>query len=474
MRVSVILVLSCTLLAGFETVASAEVIHLKNGRTIWADHVRQTDAQVEYDVGDDTYAIPKSLVDHIDAGGVSPAYASPGAKDVSDLPAFAPRDHSLPDSSLLEKVIRDGHPDDQALIALEQSKDPQIIAAGYFLAGKTEFERGDFPKARDYLDTALRFDGNNPSALNYYAALLAKTGHAPEALSYAERAVKVAPDSPDTLAILGYVQYAADRNQDAIQTLKHSLELRPDPHVKALLEKAERDAAVQTDYSERESNHFTLHYEGERTSDAFRTQLLAVLESHYEDLVRELGISPRNSIPVVLYTTQTFFDVTQAPSWSGAINDGKLRIPVQGLTSVTPQLAQVLKHELAHSFINQISAGRCPQWLNEGIAQLVEPKKISHGRELAELYRQQHEIPLNMLEGSFVRFSPAQAAVAYEESLAAAQFINESSGMIDLQRILERIGQGDSPEVSLRSILHSDYGQLEADLGKYLVDKYSN
>jgi len=57
------------------------------------------------------------------------------------------------------------------------------------------------------------------------------------------------------------------------------------------------------------------------------------------------------------------------------------------MNSVTPELSRVLKHELAHSFINQVSGGRCPQWLNEGIAQALEPKSLSsRGRRLAELF----------------------------------------------------------------------------------------
>jgi len=36
--------------------ACADVIHLKNGRTIWADQVRETKNRVEYDLGEDTYA----------------------------------------------------------------------------------------------------------------------------------------------------------------------------------------------------------------------------------------------------------------------------------------------------------------------------------------------------------------------------------------------------------------------------------
>jgi hypothetical protein len=468
--------LSALLLTAAAACASAEVIHLKNGCTIWADHVRDTGTQIEYDLGDNSYSIPKSLVDHVDAGGTPPGYApSDGAaKQGHDLPDFAPADNLKNDPTLIGKIIRDGRVDPDALSALEQAGNASATAAGYFIAGKHEFDHGNFNKARTYFEASLRFDSQNPTILNYYAALLVRTGNATEALPYAERAVRSAPDSPDALTVLGYVQFAADRTQDAIRSWKHSLELRPDATVQKYLEKAQRDATAEADYTEHESSHFTLKYEGKQTSEALRGQLLATLESEYDDLVRELGIAPRNSIPVVLYTEQSFFDVTEAPSWSGAVFDGKLRIPINGLTSVTPELARVLKHELAHSFIRQLSAGRCPQWLNEGIAQAVEPKQIAHGRLLADLFRNQHEIPLNALEGSFMQFSSTQATVAYEESLAAVQYISETYGMSDLQRILERLGQGSSTEAALRATIHSDYGQLEAEVGKYLVSKFGN
>ncbi|MGA8151240.1 MAG: peptidase MA family metallohydrolase [Terriglobales bacterium] len=454
--------------------ASAEVIHLKNGRTIWADHVRENGSHLEYDLGDNTFAIPKSLVDRIDNNGAPPVSSEESEKDLRDLPAFAPPEVLTRNSSLNDKIIHDGHVDEDQLSALEQSGNAQAIAAGYLFAGKYEFERGNFPKARTYLDTALRFDDQNPTLLNYYSALLVRTGNASEALSYAEHAVRLAPDSPDTLTILGYAQFAADRDQDAIRTWKKSLALRPDATVQNLLAKAERDAAAQANYTQRESGHFTLLYEGKGTSDALRGQLLDTLESEYEDLAREFGIAPKSSIPVVLYTDKTYFDVTQAPSWTGAVNDGKLRIPVQGVSSVTPDLARVLKHELAHSFINQLSAGRCPQWLNEGLAQVVEPKQLANGSRLAELFRGQHEIPLNTLEGNFMRFSPIEAALAYDESLAAVQYINETYGMSDLQSVLERLGEGSSTEAALRNVIHSDYGQLEAEVGKYLVGKFGD
>ncbi len=294
-------------------------------------------------------------------------------------------------------------------------------------------------------------------------------------MPYAERAARIAPDSPDTLAVLGYAQFAADRTREAIRAWKRSLELRPDAVVHKYLEKAEREASAEADYSQRESSHFTLRYEGKQSSEALRRELVATLESEYDDLVRGLGVSPRSSIAVVLYTDQAFFDVTQSPSWAGALNDGKLRIPIEGVSSVTPELARVLKHELAHSFINQLSGGRCPQWLNEGIAQALEPKSVSsRGRRLAQLFQAQREIPFNLLEGGFMRFSPLEATLAYDESLAAVEYIADTYGMSDLRRILERLGQGSSTEAALRATIHSDYGQLESEIGKYLTSKYGN
>jgi hypothetical protein len=469
------------LVAAFAVAAAAETIHLKNGRTIWADHVHENGTHVEYDVGDNSYAIPKSAVDRVEAGGMPAVSSSTGStgKDLHDVPAFAPadgpRDALMGTSELTDRVIHDRRVDEDALTGIERQGNANRTAAAYYVAGKHEFDHQNFSKSRSYFETALHLDPDNAAILNYYAALLVRTGNAAEALPHAEHAVRLAPGSPDALTVLGYAQFAADRNRDAIRTWKRSLELRPDATVQQFLAKAEREASAEADYSQRESGHFTLRYEGKQTSESLRSQLIATLESEYDDLVRELGIAPRSSIAVILYTDQTFFDVTQAPSWTGAVNDGKLRIPIHGLSSVTPELARVLKHELAHSFINQLSAGRCPQWLNEGIAQAVEPKSLSsNGRRLAELFRTEHEVPFNAMEGSFMRFSGIEAALVYDESLAAVQYIHDTYGMGDLQRILEKLAQGSSTEAALRATIHSDYRQLEEEVGKYLIGKYGN
>jgi tetratricopeptide (TPR) repeat protein len=471
-RVTILFIAIFLVWMGLATVTLADTIHLKNGRTIVADHVREDGTHYQYDIGDDSYAIPKALVDHIDAGGV-PAQASAGAAKVADLPAFTPNDSLANENEVMAKVVKEGKVDPEVLASLEAKGNQELSATANFIAGKFEFEHGNINQSRQYFENALRFQPENSTILIYYVAMLVRTGNAKLALPYAQQAVRSAPQSPDAFTILGYAQLATDHTKEAVASWQRSLELRPDAHVRELLAKAQREDAVESDFAQGESSHFSLHYEGKQTPEAFRSQILAALESDYDDLARDLGTPPRDNILVTLYTEQAFFDVTHAPSWSGGLNDGKLRIPVSGLTSVTPELARVLKHELAHTFIAQLSGGRCPPWLHEGIAQLLEPKSLAgDGRQLSLLFKQQQNIPLNVLEGSFLGFSGSHAYVAYAESLAAVSYINDSYGMSDIQRILQRISQGSSTEAALRATIHSDYGQLESDLARYLADHY--
>jgi hypothetical protein len=453
------------------TSAWADTIHLKNGRTIVADRVRENGTRYEYEIGEDTYAIPKTSVDHVEAGGL-PTQSSGGGK-AAGMSTFVPANTLANEGDLVGKIIKEGKIDTDALSKLETKGNLELSATADFIAGKYKFDHGNIAQARQYLENALRYQADNSTILIYYAAVLVRTGNASQAVTYAQRAVRSAPESPDAHTMLGYAQFASDHTKEAIVSWKRSLELRPDSAVQRFLSKAEREQNAESEFSQGESVHFTLHYEGHQTSETLRAQILQALESDYDDLVRDLGNPPRDNILVTLYTEQAFFDVTHAPTWSGAMNDGKLRIPISGLSSLTPELAHVLKHELAHSFITQLSAGRCPPWLHEGIAQYVEPRSLGgDGHQLARLFKSQHNIPLNVLEGSFLQFSGAQAYVAYAESLAAVSYINDSYGMSDIQRMLQRISQGSSTEAALRATIHSDYGQLESDLARYLTDKY--
>ena len=198
MRVRVIIIFIFAWIALVAIPTWADTIHLKNGRKILADHVQESGNHYQYDVGDDSYAIPKSLVDHVDAGGM-PAISSSGgaAKNVADLPTFTPADSLANEGDLSTKIVHEGKVDPDALSSLESKGNAELSAIADFIAGKFEFEHGNINQSRRYFENALRFQPENSTILIYYSALLVRTGNAAQALPYAQRAVSSAPNSPD-------------------------------------------------------------------------------------------------------------------------------------------------------------------------------------------------------------------------------------------------------------------------------------
>ena len=452
----------CSIIIALCCCCSADTIHLKNGRKIVADSSHVRGDRLEYEVGDDTYAIPRNSVERIDTGGSS-ASASSGAK--MEIP-----EPQIEANSKISGANFEGPWTPEALEQVENSHDPLAIASALLYAAREEQKNGKLNDARAHLERALTIFPNDPTLLDHYVAVLLQSERASVAVKFAQQACREVPDSAEAHKLLGMAYYKGNRNKDAVAEWKKSLELKDDPATRAYLSRAEREVSSEANYREQGSSHFSLRYEGKESSEAFRRQLLDVLERDYNDLVTETGVLPRDTIAVVLYTSEAFFDVTHAPAWTAALNDGKLRMPVEGMENVTPELSRVIKHELAHSFVNQAARGKCPVWLNEGIAQMVEPQSSArYRRGLAALFKQGNAAPLSALEGSFMGLSDQRAAIAYAESLAVTEYIRDTYGVSALTSTLQRLSEGKNINDALRSAIHSTEQQLEQEFADKLI-----
>ena len=417
---------------------------------------------MEYDIGDDNYAIPKSAVERIERGA---GLTSPSASATIGTSLAAPKVGAgnvapiAPDNITPERVAQ-----------IEASGDKSKLASALVALAIQEQQHGKTDEALAHMERALSLEPESGDAAATFAWMLLKQDRASLAQTYAEDAAQKSPQSAFARKILALAYYKNDKIQFALEEIKKAKELDPnDPETDAYLKTISRQVKAEADFRSDASTHFNMRYEGEKASPKLREQILLVLERHFDDLVSTMGVLPRDPIAVVLYTNQTYFDVTLAPSWTAALNDGKLRIPVEGLTSVTPDLSRVLKHELAHSFIRQATNGRCPVWLNEGLAQLVEPQSAARYRNsLTRLFESGKQTPLQSMEGSFIGLDSRQAAIAYIESLAYVEYIRDAYGMNRIADIMRYLNEGQSPEESLKSAVHDDYSQLEEEFARNL------
>jgi hypothetical protein len=461
--------------------AQADTIVLKNGRHIVAANVVEENGRVSYETSAGRLSLPRSIVERVERGSVSPADLAP--QGASQL-AIAPPDVEPAEGyDEVARTVIHGDSIDRAYLARldEAARDGSSASAaraavGHVAAARYELRRGEIEPGIAEYRRALSFASSQPSlylgiSLNVAYLHLRRSEYS-VALDYLTRARRVAPDSPDVAKLAGWAYYGLNRLDQAVEEWKRVLRLRPDAEVQHALEKAERDQQAESSYREGETSHFTVRYYGGAAPQLAR-DILRTLEEHFRAIESELNFTPAEPIGVILYTDQTFADITRAPGWVSALNDGRIRVPVQGLTSVSPELSRVLKHELTHSFIQQKTRGRCPVWLQEGIAQWMEGLRSGdHAGLLVSAYERRSAIPLAALEGPWMSLPRDVASHAYAWSLAVVEYIVETNGMRDIERLLDRISSEPSTEAAARSTLRMDYAELAQETAKYLRRTY--
>jgi len=461
--------------------AFADTIYLKNGRKITATHVVRENGQVSYETPAGKLSFPVSIVDRVVHDDSSPISVAGTPSDrAANLPIAPPNALAAPSNdAAANAAVRDGSIDIDLLSKLESeataNPTPTAVArvvAAESAAAQFEISVGDFDQAVAHYNAGLRFDPDSTGLLLEAAYLHLKRSEYSAAADLLDRARRIDPDSAEVAKLSGWAYYGLNRAADAVTQWKRAMELKPDAETQHALEKAERDAQEEAEYHEGGTTHFRLKYNGGAAPELAQ-EVLKTLESEFDEISATLKYVPPEPIGVILYTNQTFMDITRAPSWSGALNDGRIRVPVEGLSSMTDELARVLKHELTHSFVGQKTGGRCPVWLQEGLAQYMEGKRSrSNARYLSAAYEQHMEFSLLSYETSWLNLPRDAASNAYAWSLAVVETIMTVNGVDDLERILDRLAAGSSAEDAIRAVLHEDYSDLMLSTAQFLRKAY--
>ena len=466
---------------------ACDIIVLKNGRQIEADHVEDQDGWVSYDTPAGRMSLPDSIVAHVihdPTGQRAGAGAAQGAVNerAANL-AIAPPDALSPASAAetdeaARAVLHDNAVDRDALARMEsdaQSGDAAAIVrvtVGLAAAAQFEVNHGQLEQALDDYHIALGYAPNDLTLLLNSGYVHLKRSEYSAALDDLDHAFSVSPTSAEVAKLRGWAYYGLSRIDTAVAEWKRALDLKPDPEVQKALDKATKDMQEEANYRENETAHFILRYNGDATPELAH-DILRALEDDFNEISIALNYTPPEPISVVLYTNQEFTDITQAPNWVGALNDGRIRIPVDGLGTVTDPLAHVLKHELTHSFLGQKTNGRAPTWLQEGVAQYMEGKRSDKSAAaLVATFNQHMDVSLASYEGSWLNLEPDAAKAAYAWSLANVEAMIALYGMNQLSAVLDRIAAGDATEDALRTVLQMDYSDLALATAGYLRRTY--
>ncbi len=473
------------LVAFTSSVSLADVIYLKNGQQINGKVSREDAKQVVYEIEGGEFSIPRSLVDHIEKGplqsDVAPPTETPNhAIPASDLPLPAV-EAAEPAASAHSAAITEDAIDparlqhlDNEVIRNPTPENRHRLVLGYHDAAIYLTRQGDREAAIELYRHALKFASDDLAMTLALSYLMVKQTHYNDAIDLLLPVADQYPKSPDIPLLLGSAYYSSEKLDLAIDEWKKALALQDSQPLREALARAEKEKEAASSYEEMQSIHFLLRYDGTEAK-GLGEKILGTLESAFRDLQLDLDYYPREAIVVLVYSRDAFRDVTRSPNWVGALNDGKIRVPVSGLTDVTPELARLLKHELTHSFVHLITLDRCPVWFNEGLAQLEEGATTATlGTQLARQFSNGHMPSYKELEPSFMKLPPDQVVAAYAKSLAALEFLRETYGMIEIRQLLKAMASNPDFSALIEQDLRLNYASFEREISSYIEKKYGS
>jgi tetratricopeptide (TPR) repeat protein len=256
------------------------------------------------------------------------------------------------------------------------------------------------------------------------------------------------------LFFLGRVSYDTGDLPAALALWRRALELEPgDKTILGFIEKAERELPVESKMDKGYSSMFDLSFDAE-LPPGLSAEVLDALESAYNSVGADLGLFPTTRIPVLLYAKRDFTSVTAGPDWSGGLYDGKIRLPVGGVSSITAQMRAILFHEYTHVVIAELTGGNVPTWLNEGLAEIEGRREYSYpAPHFVKALQEGRLLSLSALSGSFAKMSGMEAGLAYQQSHSLAQFMVTRYGWYAVQEILKNLGQRLSIEAAVAKAL---------------------
>jgi|GEM_PF-778236 len=183
-------------------------------------------------------------------------------------------------------------------------------------------------------------------------------------------------------------------------------------------------------------------------ADAANVQ--AILEAvylSYNDISSNLGLQFHGKLEIYL---------AGKPAEFGELTDWKLPVWSQGV-ALTDKKMVVLKsprysgskinlskaavHEFIHIFLAS-EVGRIPLWMNEGLAVMLSGEGYFDDAALSSASMTGKFIPFREME-QVLRFSPAEAQLAYQQALAVTRYWVTQFGWSSVQKFLWSVKAGD-------------------------------
>jgi tetratricopeptide (TPR) repeat protein len=242
-------------------------------------------------------------------------------------------------------------------------------------------------------------------------------------------------------AFLGNIYYYTQQLQKALVCFENALKNDPKlDYAKERIESLKKEISVEGKLTDTKYSIFRILYNSDNKKVDISAVQKALWEAYY-DIGAQFQNYPQHTIVVILYSPAEFKTIRETPTWVAGIYDGKIRIPYpQGIEMA--EVEKIIRHEYTHAILHEITDGKCANWLNEGLARLMESKTYGEDKpnyvQLKKAYKESALNNLETLSGNFIfTKDDKKAALAYQQSTALVTYIIDTYGFYKVRNMLK-------------------------------------
>ena len=175
---------------------------------------------------------------------------------------------------------------------------------------------------------------------------------------------------------------------------------------------------------------------------------------------RDFNYFPERKVPVIVYSPDDFLG--GAHTGIRALYDGKIRIPAYTRDMNITEFKSLVRHEFTHAVIFDLSAGKCPRWFNEGLAQYQEDKVKKIDLKVLPSFMKKKEFIA--FEKIFDRndFQQVHLGLFYEQSFSMTKYLLKRYQLYKLKNVLLDLAAGKSMEIAFNDNLYLTVKDFES------------
>ncbi|MDD4879008.1 MAG: tetratricopeptide repeat protein [Candidatus Omnitrophica bacterium] len=336
-----------------------------------------------------------------------------------------------------------------------------MAAAMYNEMGVKAFKDGAMTAAVSYLEQAYKLNPSDKVIKKNLA--VAYTGQGTDeynkrdlaaAQKYFEAALKLDPENVNSLVMLGDIKYLSQKMDEAKILWEKVLTAAPDYKYRKDLEekiaKLAKEAEVEKNYRSTGMDRFEIKYsrEGARLSYNVRYYL----QEAYRLLGQDFDYRPDYRIAVLISDREQFETLGGWPAGTQGGYDGKIRLPLIGADYTPDHIRGLVWHEYTHLLVEDLSNGKAPLWLNEGLAYYEGSRYMKNRMAALRAAADKNRlIPLDGLDMALQSSDDQQRYwLACEEACTIAAYMMKRYNKYTIREILKAMGEGETFEAVIK------------------------